>query len=194
MNPERHFSSPSGRVLTVAAALVALVVLVGVAADGGVHALAHVGAIPVLAAAVVWALYWRPEVVVSDGGVTVANPLRTTHVPWPTFVGVDTRWSLVVRTTDGEVTAWAAPRASGTARRVGRRPGAEERTVRGASAETVALEITGRHATLAAAGHLEGAHEIAAAHGMRPARRWDVPVVSTLGALAVLAVLGLALA
>lgn len=63
-----------------------------------------------LVSVLAWAMLWRPLVEVADGGVTVVNPLRTVHVPWPALVGVDTRWSLTLHTTGGaKVSAFAAP-------------------------------------------------------------------------------------
>lgn len=74
-------------------------------------------AFALLLVATAWALYWRPEVEVSDGGVRVVNPWRTVHVPWPALDEVSDRWSLTLTTTDGRrVSAFAAP-ARGAAER-----------------------------------------------------------------------------
>ena len=56
-----------------------------------------------------WALFWRPCVVVDDGGVRLVNPFRTIDVPWPAIEAVDTRWALTLITAYGRFTSWAAP-------------------------------------------------------------------------------------
>lgn len=59
-----------------------------------------------------WALMWRPEVVVDDGGVHLHNVLRTIDVPWPAIQRIDTKWALTLFTPYGAFTAWAAPAPS----------------------------------------------------------------------------------
>ncbi len=66
----------------------------------------------------VWAIYWRPEVMVDDGGVRVVNVLRTIHVPWPSIERIDTKWALTLFTAYGKITAWAAPAPGGFASRM----------------------------------------------------------------------------
>ncbi|NMM30591.1 MAG: PH domain-containing protein, partial [Cellulomonas sp.] len=112
MSPARVFAATSGRVLTVVAAASALAALVGSAASGGLDELLRYGAIPLLGLVVVWALFWYPQVELSDGEIVLRNVLRTVRIPWPTFRGADTRLSLTIETTDGRFTAWAAPARS----------------------------------------------------------------------------------
>jgi len=78
-----------------------------------------------LAAGLVWVVFWNPRVVVDDGGVQVVNPLRTIDVPWPAIRSVDTKWALTLITAYGTFTAWAAPAPGGlsTARRIARTDG-----------------------------------------------------------------------
>ena len=200
MSPARVFASTSGRVLTVLAAAAALAALVGSAASGGIDELLRFGAIPVLALVVVWALFWYPQVEVSDGEIVLRNVLRTIRVPWPTFRGADTRLSLTIETTDGTFTAWAAPARSALAARadvaVPRGPRlAPTRRARGEAdghtADAVALEIAARRENLEQAGHLHpgppptGVHVTTTWHGRM------IMAVAALGALAVVgAVLG----
>ncbi len=133
-----------------------------------------------------WALFWRPRVEVSDGGVLVVNVTRTIEMPWPVFVAAEAGWSLVVTTTHGRWTAWAAPRASGTGaalrrgrprRPVGRRrdraPGASGRPPR-----WWPQAITQRHDALVSAGHLDGARRVAEREGIRPAVTWHVATIA----------------
>jgi hypothetical protein len=91
-----------------------------------------------------WAAFWRPYVEVSDGGVTVANTLRTVRVPWPAVEGVEGRYGLRLRTAYGPVTAWAASAPAGRQR------------ARGQDSEA-AQAVTARLEVLRAAGHLEDA-------------------------------------
>jgi hypothetical protein len=60
-----------------------------------------------------WGAFWRPRVVVSDGGVTVVNTLRSVEVPWPAVQSVDGRYGLRLLTAYGRVTAWAAAAPTG---------------------------------------------------------------------------------
>ena len=192
MRPTLEFSSSYGRALTVAAGVVALGAVVAVGVQDGLDEV--VRALPLAGAVVlgVWALFWRPAVVVSDGGVLVRNPLRSTHVPWPTYTGLTVQWSLVVHTTDGDVTAWAAPRSSGTASRMRRSTGSSDDDVVAtstkdarlhATAEDVAAAIGDRHRALADAGFLRDAERARTAAGIRPERHWHVATVVALLAL-----------
>jgi hypothetical protein len=117
----------------------------------------------------------------------VRNPLRSTHVPWPTYRGLTVQWSLVLHTTDGDVTAWAAPRSSGTAARMHRGTGADDdRAVEAptadarlpAVAEDVAAAIGERHRTLVDAGFLRDAEHARTTAGIRPERHWHVATIA----------------
>jgi hypothetical protein len=141
--------------------------------------------------------------VVSDVGVLVRNPLRSTHVPWPTYRGLTVQWSLVLHTTDGDVTAWAAPRSSGTAARMHRGTGADDDGAVGATttdarlpavAEDVAAAIDERHRALAEAGFLRDAERARTTAGIRPERHWHIATIAALVALVGTAVAVLATA
>ena len=177
MGPARVFAATSGRVLTVLTAVGSLAVLVGTTASGGVHELLRFGAMPVLALVVVWALFWHPQVEVSDGEIVLRNVLRTVRIPWPTFRGADTRWALTVETSDGSFTAWAAPAG---ARRGRGDPSAP-------TAGGVALEIAARHGSLEAAGYL---HPGPPPAGVRVTATWHWPAIAAATALAALAAIG----
>lgn len=184
MGPTLVFRSTYGRVLTVATGAVAVALVVVTAVTGDVVAV--VGALlpAALVTYLVWMLFWRPAVEVSDGGVQVRNVARTVHVPWTAYEGVETRYSLEVRYAGGTVTAWAAPRSSGTARWLRssrRRTAGQDQVVAGASAEAVADAVTQRHGLLAAAGHLDRA--VPGAPGARTT--WHVVQLAVLGALVV---------
>lgn len=197
MGPTHVFRSGFGRVLTGAAAVAAVAAGVSVVATDGAQALLAYGPWLVLAVVLVAATFWLPQVEVSDAGVEVRNVWSTVRVPWPAFRGVEAGFSLEVRSVSGTVSAWAAPRSSGTAARLsrGRRdatplPGGEPGTVlrhRG-TAETAARAVAERYSALRDAGHLEGA-DAAVAAGVVPTRRLHV---RTLAAVAVLVAVGVA--
>lgn len=192
MGPTHVFRSTYGRILTGAAALVALVTLVSLGTSGGVEEVLRYGAWPLLAVLVVWVLFWYPEVQVSDGEIVLRNVLRTVHVPWPTFRSVDTHLALTVTTTSGTYTAWAAPAGSGSVARL-RNPRTVDptkgmvgdRLVSGANADAVALVIGQRYESLRSAGHLDGDDR-----GLTPRTTWHVAIIvgivalTTVGALA----------
>ncbi|RXR26320.1 hypothetical protein EQW78_01375 [Oerskovia turbata] len=191
MGPTHVFRSTYGRMLTGAAALVALVTLVSLATSGGVEEVLRYGAWPLLALLVVWALFWYPEVQVSDGEIVLRNVLRTVQVPWPTFRSVDAHLALKVTTTSGTFTAWAAPASSGSVARL-RNPRTVDpargmvgdRLVSGANADAAALVIGERYEALRSAGHLDG-HD----HGLTPRTTWHVATVAGLVVLTALGVL-----
>lgn len=109
----RHVFRPwFGRVLTVAIGVICLVALIGLVADNGVRDLVRAGPWLALVAGSCWALFWRPCVVVDEGGVELVNVLRTIRLPWPSIQAVDTKWALTLITAYGRYTAWAAPAPS----------------------------------------------------------------------------------
>ena len=159
MGPTRVFKSTYGRVLTIGAVVVAAAALVSMVATGGLGEVARYAGLPLAGALAAWALFWRPEVSVSDGEIVLCNVLRTVRIPWPAFRGVGSTLALTVTTTDGTFTAWSAPARSGSASRLPspRRKSAEavaDEQPKGTGAEAAAFEIARRHAALTAAGHL----------------------------------------
>ena len=186
MGPTHVFVSGYGRVLAVATTLVAAVVVVGVAGGQDLRQTVLAVAACGLGVVLAWALFWRPQVEVSDGGVRIVNVLRTVEIPWPVFESTDVRWSLEVRTLTGRWTAWVAPRGGAAAAAVRRseRAGAAQgrqasalgraagRLPASASAEIVAEAITARHEALLAAGHLDGARRTVQEHALREAVTW----------------------
>lgn len=106
------FRPAFGRVLTVVIAAIAAGALIGFIVAGDVAGLLRSGWWLLLLAAVVWALYWMPEVEVLEHAVIIRNPLSTWTVPWPAIQRIDTKWALTLFTERGRIEAWAAP-ASG---------------------------------------------------------------------------------
>ena len=106
---EERLKAPFGQVLTVGVGLLALAAGVLVTAEEGASALITVWPWLALASGLAWALYWRPEVRISDAGVRLVNVTRTIDVPWPALRGIETKWALTLDTVWGHYRAWAAP-------------------------------------------------------------------------------------
>jgi hypothetical protein len=98
-----------GPVLTVVVSVLCLVSLLIVTFQNGVEQGLRAAPWLVLVAGSCWALFWRPHVVVSDGGVRMVNVTRTIDLPWPAIHSIDTKWALTLLTAYGKYTAWAAP-------------------------------------------------------------------------------------
>jgi hypothetical protein len=62
----------------------------------------------VTAGALAYAVLWRPEVVVDDGGVLLRNVARDVRVPWAALRDVQTRYALTLLTDRSRYTSWAA--------------------------------------------------------------------------------------
>ena len=101
--------APSGPLLAGGVSVLALAAAVLVMAEDGPLAALTVWPWLALVTGLAWALYWRPEVVVSDAGVRLVNVLRTIDVPWPALRGTETKWALTLDTVWGRYRAWAAP-------------------------------------------------------------------------------------
>jgi hypothetical protein len=71
------------------------------------HAVIAVGVCVVAAASAV-ELLWRPAVRVTQAGVELVNPVRTTLVPWPLLEATEPAFGLRVLTADWHYRAWAA--------------------------------------------------------------------------------------
>jgi hypothetical protein len=122
MSPMNKVFRPAfGRVLTVVIGAICVVAAAITLLEGGFSDLGRV--LPWLALFVggCWALFWRPRVEVSDGGVRIVNVTRTIDVPWPAIQNIETKWALKLVTAYGAFSAWAAPAGGrGPARRATR--------------------------------------------------------------------------
>jgi hypothetical protein len=132
--------SRSSQALAVAM-VIASVLALGTAVPYGLDALLTYGGAIALVGVLAWAVFWEPHVEVSDGGVKVANTLRTIEVPWPAVESIDGRYGLRLHTPYGKVVAWGADAPVGRKRS------------RGVVGETAAAVIE-RQVELRAAGHL----------------------------------------
>ncbi|HEY3545490.1 MAG TPA: PH domain-containing protein [Propionicimonas sp.] len=203
MNTTEVFRPVSGLWITGVVAAAAAFGLVSVATSGQPADLLRYGPVLVLVAAVVWAMFWRPSVTVSDAGVSLRNVLRTVDLPWPSIVRIDTKYALTLETAYGTYTAWAAPSSgrrhvdqtvpgdlrglpestygAGASVRPGDLPAS-------ASGQAAAL-VRRRWDALRDAGHLDNPR----LERQRAAVRWHWPVVALLGGLAAAAAAGLLL-
>lgn len=152
--------------------MVVLAVLgLGSAVSGGMDTVLSFAAPVALFGLLGWAAFWQPYVEVSDGGVTLANTLRTVQVPWPAINEVDGRYGLRLGTAYGNLTAWAAPAPTGRER-------ASDQPSTTAKAVTRRLESL-REAGFLTDRRLEGA----------PLRTtWHLPLLVAIGALGLCAV------
>lgn len=105
------FHAPHGTAVTVGVAALCMIGLVTVLLDDPALALRYLPVL-VLPVALVWALYARPAVIVSDASVEVRNVTRTVVLPWPSIQRVDTKYALTLYTAYGTFAAWAAPAPS----------------------------------------------------------------------------------
>ncbi|MCR6705836.1 MULTISPECIES: PH domain-containing protein [unclassified Cellulomonas] len=197
MGPTLRFSSRYGRWLTVAAGAAGVVAVASIAATDGLAAALRALPVTGLLVLLLWAAYWRPEVEVSDGGITVRNVWRTAVIPWPTYRDAEVRFSLRIETTDGAVEAWAPARSSGSARWLSRRgpaapalPADDERV--DGTAEDTLRAIVDRHAVLARAGHLDRAESAVATGAVHVARAWHARLLGATLVLLAASVLVLA--
>ncbi|WP_162941894.1 PH domain-containing protein [Desertimonas flava] len=193
---EHVFRPLFGRVLAVVTAALCAAGVVSLAIQGGPGAVVAFGPWLALIAGGAWAAFWRPEVVVSDGGVRLVNVTRTIDVPWPAITAIEMRFALEIETAYGRFTAWAAPaRSRGAGRRAALVHRGSLRT-EAAIAAVTAVERTSNPASAAAdmvearweelrrAGHLDDPrleHD-------RPPVRWHV---GTLAAAAGLVAIGI---
>ena len=192
------FRPTFGRVLTVVVASVCVAAVVFTIADGSAGDVTRALPWVVLVAGTTWAVFWRPRVEVSDGGVRIVNVTRTIDVPWPAIQDIETKWALKLVTAYGSFTAWAAPSGGrGPARRASR---IELNLLRSApvtdhlaaptsldGAAGDAAELVRDHwAALRAAGHLDNP---VLEHEKVPVR-WHIETLAVGVALIVLGVIG----
>jgi len=153
-----------------------------------------------LVAVLVWAMFWRPELVVEEHGITVVNVFRTEFVPWPAIVMVDTKWALTLRTADRLIRVWASPapgrhRLLGLSRSDFSGLGETARGAHGSLRPSDALSvpsgnlaqlIRGRWERLAEEGALEAGAEPGAS-----GTTWHVATIAVTAALAAATVIGI---
>jgi hypothetical protein len=137
-----RFRSGATRVLGVVTMLVAGIALAALIVAGAWRDVVQLGGPIGLVALVGYAALWAPYVDVSDGGVEMANVLRTVRVPWPAVHEVDGRYGLRLTTAYGKFAAWAAPAPRGRDR------------MQGTDSEAASL-VRSRLERLRAQGHLD---------------------------------------
>lgn len=103
------FRPRTGMIMGAMAAAICAVALVGLAIELPVAEWARLAPAIALVGALGIALFWLPSLTVAPDGITVRNVFATHEVPWSAVRTVDTRYSLVIETADGRISAWAAP-------------------------------------------------------------------------------------
>lgn len=103
------FRPTFGRVLSVLAAIIAALGLVGILASGEPWGLLRYGWGLLLLAALGFVLFWLPRLDVEEHAITVRNVFSTVTLPWPAIQRIDTKYALTLYTADGKVTVWASP-------------------------------------------------------------------------------------
>lgn len=179
-------------------ALIAASALVGYLVAGDGEGVARYGWWYVLGAAAVAAMYWSPSVDVSEGEVTVRNPLATYHVPWGAIQRIDTKYTLTLFTEQRRIEAWAAP-ASG--RHTVFRLGPDDTKVSESAKVAGAIRPGDSLASESgqAADYIRRHWELLRDDGLLDTRtspvtrEWHVPTITVLAALIVAGVLGSAL-
>jgi hypothetical protein len=101
--------SRGGRGFAVIGWLFCLGVPVTLIADHHYLGMLRYGGIVLLAALLVWILFWAPYVTIAPSGVTVRNLIRIHEVSWPAIQLIDTKYALNLTTSAGKIVAWAAP-------------------------------------------------------------------------------------
>lgn len=209
MGESETFRSLSGRALTVGSAVVAVLVIVTIAVSDGWTGILHYGAVPLLFAALVWAVFGRPFLRVTDGGLEIGNVFRYIHVPWPAVTELELRWGLRVVTEFGKFAAWSVPapkrphlsgRFTGNAfgGSVGSRwslpadagllDSQAKRSAAGRTESKPAAAASRRWQGLKEAGFLDSPRLDAA----KPTTTWNVDVLTACGGLLVLSIIGIA--
>ena len=101
--------SRSGRGFAVIGWLFCLGVPITLLVDGHYLGLLRYGGIVLLAALLVWMMFWSPNVTIAPSGVTVRNLIRSHEISWPAIQLVDTKYALTLTTAAGKIVAWSAP-------------------------------------------------------------------------------------
>jgi hypothetical protein len=167
MGPVIVLRTRSSQILGVAMVAAALLALASAAVDGRA-ALLQYAAPAVLFGVLGWGAFWQPHIEVSDGGVLLANTLRSVQVPWPAIEEVDGRYGLRLRTAYGRLTAWSAGAPSG-----------RDRT-RAPQSEASVL-VQQRLEELRGAGFLDNPR----LERPRPVTTWHLPLIAAVVVLAV---------
>ncbi|WGW10575.1 PH domain-containing protein [Saxibacter everestensis] len=193
MNPSNAFRPRFGQVLTIVMGLIAVISIAGMLGTTGISGFAQFGGLPLLLAALVWAVFYKPRLEVSDGELVIVNPLRTVHLVWPSIKGFETNWGMTVLSAYGKFTAWSVPAPSRGFARPGRIGwGVESRSnaaddVAGRVASPAVQEALARWEALKAAGYLDNPR----LEAPRPKASWNFDVILICAVLAVWTAVGL---
>lgn len=108
MDDSITITSRFGRILSIGTAVIVIGGLVSIAISSGLTGLLRDGWPLAFIGFATWALFWKPRMLITGGGVTFYNVLRTVYIPWLAITDIDTKYALTLVT--------AAPNGTGTAR------------------------------------------------------------------------------
>jgi hypothetical protein len=141
-----------------------------------------------LAAVLVFALFWMPRVELDPGELRVVNPFRSSRISWPAIREIDSRWSLTLVTTRGRITVWAAP-SPGLFGQLGRM-----------RRDAFRVSLSGQHESRGAeqarqliVQHWEAHRDqgvLGAVEGDGVTRRWNIPLLVVVALLTAAVVVG----
>lgn len=113
MDDSITITSRFGKVLAVGTVVIAVGGLSAMVISSGFDTLWRSGWSLVFIGFAAWALFWQPRLMITGGGVTLYNVLRTIYVPWLAIREIDTKYALTLITEteagNASFTAWAAP-------------------------------------------------------------------------------------
>ncbi len=151
-----------------------------------------------LLALVVYALFWRPRIDVDADGVTLANVVRDTRVPFARLEDVRTRFALTLETVEGTFTSWSSPAPGRTSSMSLSRRDTEGFTAMGQpSDQGVSASSAPNTDSGAAALLVRHRWDVWREHGGSPepvdadriTRTWDVPLICGFAVLVALSAL-----
>lgn len=135
-----------------------------------------------LAAVLIFALFWMPRIELDPGELRVVNPFRSYRISWPAIRGIDSRWSLTLDTVRGRITAWAAP-SPGVFSQLGRLRRDAFRVTLSAQRETRGAEQA-RQLVVQQWEAYRDQGILGAVEGEGVTRRWNLPLVLVVAVLA----------
>ncbi len=191
VGPQESVLYPLGsRILAAATVTICAVIEASLLIYG--HAELTIRATPavLLAAVLVFALFWMPRVELDPGELRVVNPFRSYWISWPAIREIDSRWSLTLDTVRGRVTAWAAP-SPGLFSQIGRMRRGAFRVTLSADRETRGAEQA-RQLVVQQWEAYRDQGVLGAVEGKGVTRRWNVPVLAAVAVLAAAAIAGAA--
>lgn len=140
---------------------------------------------------IAWGLYvllWRPQLLVSAGGLSVRNLLRDHEIPFSQLTALRVVQSVSFDTTAGRIASWGAPGASKLGRKLPSSPGAADIESEPATKTAVQAAWDAWERSQPSPGMLDAGASSQPGHPETVATRWNMPA-AVVGAVSVLLVL-----